>query len=170
MPAAARRIVLLGMLGALLVITQVALAFLPNIELVSLLVIVYTLVLGPAAFAPIAAFVLVEGLLYGFGLWWLNYLYIWPMLAGIVLLLRKQRSPIFWAILSGGFGLFFGALCAIPYFFIGGPASAFAYWVSGIPFDIAHCAGNFAAGLLLFAPCLKILERLVHFRANTQPQ
>lgn len=170
MPATVRRIVLLGVLGALLVIAQVALAFLPNIELVSLLIIVCTLALGSSVFAPISVFVLVEGLLYGFGLWWLNYLYVWPILAGIVLLLRKQRSPIFWAIFSGGFGLFFGALCAIPYFFIGGPASAFAYWVSGLPFDIAHCAGNVAAELLLFTPCLKILERLVHFSANTQPQ
>lgn len=170
MTPAVRRIVILGVLGALLVIVQVSLAFLPNIELVSLLIIVYTLVLGSSVFAPILVFMLVEGLLYGFGLWWLNYLYLWPILAGVVLLLRKQRSPIFWAIFSGGFGLLFGALCAIPYFVIGGPASAFAYWVSGIPFDIAHCMGNIAAALLLFAPCLRILERLVHFSANTQPQ
>lgn len=157
----ARRATVLGMMGALLVIVQVAISFVPNVELVSLLVIVYTLLLGAYAFAPIYAFVMVEGLLYGFGLWWMNYAYVWAILTGIVLLLRNQKSVYFWAIISGVFGLFFGALCAIPYLFMGGLSSAFAYWITGIPFDIAHCIGNAAAILLLFKPCYSIFERML---------
>ena len=40
----ARQIVILGLMTALLLVAQVGLSFLPNIELVSLLIIVYTMV------------------------------------------------------------------------------------------------------------------------------
>ena len=35
-----------------------------------------------------------------------------------------------------------------------------AKWISGIPFDIAHCAGNFVIALLLFKPMRKLLCKL----------
>ena len=45
-------------------------------------------------------------------------LYIWPLLALAALLLRKKERPAsVWAALAGAFGLSFGFLCAIPYFF-----------------------------------------------------
>ena len=152
----------MGMLGALLVVVQVGLAFLPNIELVSLLIIVYALVVGKAVFAPIAVFVLTEGLIYGFGLWWLNYVYIWPLLALLALSMRKERSRVVWAVVSGGFGLLFGALCALPYLFIGGTPTALAYWIGGIPFDILHGIGNAAAAFFLFKPSVKAFEWIVN--------
>ena len=154
-----RELILLGLLGAVLVLAQVALMFLPNIELVSLLLIVYTRVFGRRAFYPLAVFILLEGALYGFGLWWVSYLYVWPLLVGITLPLRKNQSALLWAILSGGFGLLFGALCSIPYLFAGGPAAAISYWVAGIPFDLLHCAGN-AAAALLCGPLTRLFEAL----------
>lgn len=155
----AREIVIFGLLGGLLIAVQVGIAFLPNIELVSLLVIVYTLAFGLKALYPVYVFVLAQGLIYGFGLWFVNYLYIWAMLVFIILPLRKSESPLLFAVISGAYGLCFGALCAIPYLFIGGPGSAIAYWVNGIPFDIVHCAGNFAAALLLLQPLLKLAKK-----------
>lgn len=155
-----RGITLMGLLGALLILVQVSIAALPNIELVTLFVVLYTLVFGRLAFIPVAVFILVEGLIYGFGMWWFNYLYVWPLLVAVALLFQKQRSRFFWTILIAAFGLLFGALCALPYFFIGGPASAFAYWVQGIPFDLMHCAGNAITALLLFQPLLGLIERL----------
>ncbi len=156
----ARKVIAFAFLGAILIAAQVALSFIPNIELVSMLIIVYTRVFGKQAFYPVAVFIIVQGLIYGFGLWWLNYLYVWPILIGIALLLRRSQSVLLWALISAAYGLSFGALCAIPYFFIGGPSAALAYWISGIPFDLAHCAGNFIAGLLLMPPSHKLLERL----------
>ena len=70
----ARRLALLGILTAVLLGGQVALAALPNVEIVSLLVILYALLLGRQAFLVVYAFVLLEGCLYGFGLWWVSYL------------------------------------------------------------------------------------------------
>ena len=52
-----------------------------------------------------------------------------------------------------------GALCALPYFAIGGPQAAFAYWISGLAYDIPHCIGNVVVCLVLFKPVLSILKR-----------
>ena len=144
-----KEIALMGILSALLIIGQVALGFLPNIEVVTLLVIAYTLVFGKKVFFIIYIFVLVEGLIYGFGLWWINYLYVWSVQAAVTLFFRKQKSVLFWSILSGFFGITFGALCALPYFAIGGPQAAFAYWISGLAYDIPHCIGNVVVCLVL---------------------
>jgi len=43
---------------------------------------------------------------------------------------------------------------------IGGIAFAVSKWVSGIPFDIAHCVGNFIIALVLFKPLRELLEKL----------
>ena len=41
-----------------------------------------------------------------------------------------------------------------------GVAYALSWWVSGVPFDAIHCAGNFGIALILFKPLRKVLERL----------
>ena len=157
----ARPVVLGALLGALLLAAQIVLAPLPNIELVTLLVLEYTLVLGARRAAwPVAVFIGLEGLLYGFGLWWLNWLYIWPLWMLAARLWRRCDSAALWAVAAGAFGLGFGALCAIPYFFIGGPAAAFSYWVAGIPFDIPHGLGNALSVLLLYRPLRRVLTQV----------
>lgn len=153
-------IVIIGMLSAIMITVQVAFAFLPNIELVSLLIILYTLIFGRKTLFIIYVFVILEGLLYGFGLWWFNYLYVWTVLFLIVSLLRSIRSPFFWAIISGLYGLSFGALCSIPYFISSGIPSGFAYWIAGIPFDVTHGIANFAITLVLFYPLFSILNSI----------
>lgn len=160
-----REIPLLGMLSAILLVVQITLSFVPNVELVSLLIIIYTLVLGKKVFYVISIFIFLEGLFYGFGLWWINYLYIWFILALVTMLLRKETSAIVWALVVGFFGLSFGALCAIPYFFMGlasgglegGFNTALAYWISGIIFDLVHAISNFLLALVLFKPLYKLI-------------
>ncbi len=153
-------IVIIGMLGAVLLAIQVVFAFLPNIELISLLIIIYTLILGRNTVFVIYVFVTLEGLFYGFGLWWINYLYVWMILFIVVRLFKKKSSPVFWALICGLFGIAFGALCAIPNLFLGGIPSAFAYWVYGIPFDIAHGISNFILTVVLFKPLYYIMHWL----------
>lgn len=65
--------------------------------------------------------------------------------------MRKTIPPYLGGV-AGLFGLCFGALCSIPYIFIGGWAMAFSYWISGLPFDLVHCAGNFVLTLVLYKP------------------
>lgn len=148
------------MLTALLVGLQVALSFIPNIELVSLMIILFTRHFGRRTLLVIYVFTLLQGLIYGFGLWMVNYLYVWPILYFIAHWLRHERRAYIWAMVSGGFGLLFGALCSLVYLFVGGVAMMAASFVAGISFDLIHCAGNFMVALLLFAPLDKLLIKL----------
>lgn len=153
-----RNLVIIGTMSALLITVQVALAFLPNIELVSLLIILSTIVFGWKTLYIIYTFAIVEGFLYGFGTWWIMYLYVWTILMLITMAFKNQHSPFFWAILSGAFGLSFGTLCSIPYFFIGGFPAMISTIISGILFDAVHCIGNYAIALTLFKPLYYLLN------------
>lgn len=153
-------IVTMGIFGAILFVGQVAMSPLPNIEPVTPLLILITLTYKKKAFFSIYVFVLLEGLFFGFGIWWISYLYIWSLLALLVLALRRLDSAVLWAIVSGAFGLLFGALCAIPYLISGGPGAALAYWIAGIPYDILHCGGNFVLTLVLYKPLTRLFKKL----------
>ena len=154
-------IVLLGMLGAIAYVGQVALSFLPNIEVVSVLFLVYTKIFGKKALFPIYVFVLLEGIFWGFGSWWIMYLYVWAVLWGITMLLRRNDSAVFWAVINGAFGLVFGALCSITQGVMFGIGSGFAYFISGIPIDIVHCIGNFLTALFLYKPLTILLSKVM---------
>lgn len=155
-----REICLFGMLAALTFGAKWVMAGLPNIEPVSLMVMLFAVVFGWKALFPVAVYVLLEIVFYGLGPWNINYLYVWPLLAMVAMLMRKVKHPLLWAVVSGFFGLMFGALCAPVDVFIGGVAYAAGKWVSGIPYDLAHCVGNFAIALLLFVPLRKLITRL----------
>ena len=73
---------------------------LPNIELTSFLLILFTLRFGRLCALIVPAFILIEGLIFGFGLWWLMYLYAWPALVLFTLLFAREDSAFFWAVFS----------------------------------------------------------------------
>ncbi len=158
-----RELVTCGLLAAVLMASKYALDGLPNIELVSLLVLLYTLEFPRLALPALYTYVFVYGLLNGFGIWWIPQLYIWLPLVAAARLLRDSRAPWLWAFVSGLFGLCYGALYAASYAVMnGGIAAGFAWWVTGIPFDLLHGAGNFLLALVLFQP----LRRCLHAAAT----
>ena len=148
------------MLGALTFGAKVAMSVLPNIEPVSLFIMVFAAVLGLKCLYPVYVYVALEILLYGIGTWNVMYLYVWAILAVAAYFLRGMKNPLGWALLSAVFGLSFGLLCAPVDFLLGDLGYVIAKWISGIPFDIAHCAGNFVMAALLFVPLRRLLERL----------
>ena len=85
-------LIVLALLGALMFAAKMCLAGLPNIEPVSLLVIVYTVVFGKKALYPIYVYVMLEILFWGLGLWNIMYLYVWLVLFLLVLLMRSMKS------------------------------------------------------------------------------
>lgn len=156
-----RRIVTAALMAVILMASKLALDSLPNVELVSLLVILYTLEYPKLAAPAVYTYFFLYGLMNGFGIWWISQLYVWAVLMLVTRLLRGASSPFFWALVSGLFGLSFGALCAVPYGLLnGGLAAGFAWWVTGIPFDLLHGAGNFVAALVLFKPLRACLQRI----------
>ena len=157
-----REIALFGMLGALTFGLKFAMSGLPNIEPVSLLVMLFAVTFGIKCLFPIYVYVAMELLLYGIGDWSLMYLYLWALLALLAWCMREAKQPLAWALLSAVFGLFFEVLGSPVYMLFGGFSYAIAKCTSGILFSIYHCAGNFVITLLLFAPLRKLLERLYH--------
>lgn len=152
-------IAVMGMMVAILEILKFALMALPNIEAVTLMIIIFTLYIGKKAFLVVTAFSLVECIIWGFGLWSIGYFYVWPILVLIVLIFRKNENSFFWAIIAGFYGLFFGAFFAVIYIFTSGIEAAISYWISGIPFDIIHCVGNFVITLVAFKPFNLLIKK-----------
>ena len=119
-------------------------------------------VMGAKALYPVYVFVLVEILIYGFGIWGYTYLYIWAILVVIILIVRGCRqitdNPVTMAVIGGIYGLAFGALSVFPTLIIGGWAAGWAYFISGLSFDISHCLGNVVTVLVLYKPLKKLLS------------
>ena len=161
-----KEICLFAILGALMFISKIVMEALPNIHLLGMLTITYTIVFRKKALIPIYVYVLLDGLFAGFNAWWIPYLYIWTILWGITMLLPKNMpksvSIVVYPFICALHGLFFGALYA--------PVQALMYgftfeqtltWIAaGLTFDIIHMIGNFAVGLLIF-PISITLKKLV---------
>lgn len=156
----------IAMMVAVIEVCKVALMGIPNVELTSFWIIMFSLFFGSKIFLVIPVFILIEGAMFGFGLWWIMYLYAWPLLAIISRIMRKMESVIGWSILSAIFGLSFGFLCSLPYVVIGtvdgnlasGLRAGFNYFIAGIPFDIIHCIGNFVIMLILYYPVKHVMK------------
>lgn len=162
----ARDITIMALMVAIIEVSKVALAQIPNVELTSFWVIMFTLYFGTRIFYVIPVFILIEGMMYGFNLWWIMYLYAWPMLAIVVLVFKKMKTAWEWSFVSGLFGLCFGFLCAIPYIFTSGIAGAFAWWVAGIPWDLVHGIANFVIMLVLYKPMKLVMSKMQNVQSE----
>ena len=87
-------VALFGILGGLTFAAKVAMAGLPNIEPVSLMVMLFAVTFGRKAVYPIYVYVLMEFVLYGLNLWSINYLYVWIILAGAAWLCRGDDQSL----------------------------------------------------------------------------
>ncbi len=152
-------IVLIALMVATLEAVKIALAFLPNVELVTLLIVLFTRHFKSKIIYVIPVFVLLEYIHWGFGPWTIMYGYIWFSLALIAYIFRKNNSLLLWAVITGLFGLIFGLLCSVVYIFIDSLSMAFSWWISGIPFDLIHCVSNFILTLILFKPLDEVFSR-----------
>lgn len=153
------RIAVTGLLAALLTVSKFAMDGLPNIELVSLLIIIYTLEFHKIVIPTVYTYAVLYGLLNGMGIWWVPQLYVWLILIGLTWLMRENQSRLVWAVLSGLFGLSYGALYAVFYAAVNGPAAGVAWWITGIPFDLLHGGGNFLVAMLLLPTLRKGIQR-----------
>ena len=151
-------IVLFGVLGALTFAAKFVMSSLPNIEPVSLMIMLFAVTFGWKALYPTFLYVAMEILFYGINVWNIYYLYIWAVLLVAAVLMRKMEEPLGWAILSGTFGLLFGVLCAPVLIFLLNYTVEQAI-IMGVAFDIVHAVGNLVAGILVL-PMSGLLFRL----------
>ena len=157
-----RELCLLSLMAALIFGTKVALASIPNINLNAVLIILTVVFFGWKALYTVYVYVLLEGLVFGFTVWWVGYLYVWAILVVAAMLFRKHDSALLWAVIAGVFGLCFGLMMYVEWFAInGGWKGFFAMWVAGIPYDLTHCVGNFVSTLVLYRPLYRVMEKLM---------
>ena len=147
-------------MAALIFASKVALSSLPNINLNALLIILATVFFGWHALYAVAVYIMLEGLVFGFSVWWISYLLIWPVLVIAVMALRKNHHTVIWAVLAGVYGLLFGPLMYIVYFTVTGGWEGFLpMWIAGIPYDLLHAVSNFFTVLFLFFFLLYVFGR-----------
>ena len=160
-----REIAVFSMLGALMYVSKIAMEFAPNVHLLGVFTMAFTVVYRKKALYPIYIYVLLNGIFSGFATWWIPYLYVWTILWGVTMLLPKKMpkkvQPIVYMVVNACHGFSFGILYA--------PAQAVLYglsfkgmlaWIaSGFPFDITHGISNFICGALI-VPIVHVLRRL----------
>ena len=153
------------MLAALMFASRVVMAALPNIHLIGMLTMTYTLALRKRALIPLYIYVFLEGIFGGFATWWVPYLYVWAILWGVTMLLPKdikgRWKHIVYPAVCCLHGLLFGTLYAPVYAILMGMSfkAMLAWIVSGLPFDAIHAAGNLATGFLI-VPLSELVSRL----------
>ena len=155
-----------AMLGTIMFCSKIIMEALPNIHLLGMLTMVYTVAYRKKALIPIYLYVFLNGLFAGFTLWWIPYLYVWTVLWAITMLIpqkiSKKAACIIYPIICSLHGFAFGILYA--------PAQALLFgfdfektvaWVaSGLAFDIVHGVGNLFAGLLI-VPLSELLKKMM---------
>ena len=160
------QIALFASFGTLMFLSDIAMEALPNIHLIAMFIVTFTVVYRWKALFPLYVYVFLNGIFGGFGTWWVPYLYIWTVLWAIAMLLPKKMRPeiamIVYMAVCGLHGISFGLLYAPSQvlLFFGGNWKLFWPWVvSGLPFDVIHCIGNMIAGILVL-PLVKALTAL----------
>ena len=148
-------IAVFAMLGSVMYASKIIMELAPNIHLVGVFTIAFTIVYRQKALYPIYIYVLLTGIFYGFATWWIPYLYLWTVLWGAVMLLPinlpKKIRPIVYMAVCAAHGFLYGTLYA--------PAQAILYgfslkqtiaWIiAGLPFDCIHGISNFFCGILI---------------------
>lgn len=164
---AIREIVIFAMLGAITFLSKLMMEGLPNIHLVGVLIVVYTLVYRVKALYPLYVYVFLQGLVEGFTAWWIPNLYTWTVLWAAVMLLPRRMpkwlAPIVYAVVCGLHGLCYGTLFApVQALFHHLTFEATLAWIAaGLPFDITHAVGNLCLSVLIL-PLTVLLRKLDH--------
>ena len=157
-----KEMVTLALLGAIMFISKLLTEFLPNVHLLAMLIIAYTVVFRVKAIYAIVVFILLTGAINGFGIWWIPYWYLWPILWGVTLLLpKKMPTPVaipVYMVTAGLHGILYGTMYA-PF-----QAVAFglsfdgmvAWIIAGLPWDAVHGVSNFIVASL----CVPVIAGL----------
>lgn len=160
-----KELAVFGILGTLMCISKYVMEFLPNMHLLAVFTVAFTVVFRKKALYPIYIFVFLIGLFSGFSVWWLPYLYIWAVLWGAVMLIPKninpKIAPFVYIAVCGLHGFLYGTIYA--------PAQALlfglnfkgmiAWIIAGLPFDLVHGISNLCLGVLI-VPIIKVLNKL----------
>ena len=157
--------VVFSMLGTVMFCSKIIMEALPNIHLLGMLTMTYTIVFRKKALIPIYLYVMLNGLYAGFNAWWMPYLYIWTLLWAITMILPRRMPKrvkcVIYPIVCCIHGIAFGALYAPAHALMFGMnfETMVAWIIAGLPWDFIHGIGNLFAGMLV-VPLSELIEKL----------
>ncbi len=172
---------LIAMLTAVLTGGKLALSFIPNIEIVTLLIIVYAYVFGmKISVTATLIFVTIETMIWGFNTWVISYFIYWPMLACLSCLLAKlmraqhdenisNKSMLImpYTALAVLCSALFGVLTSFVDALVGSAKTDFAItvlfpiiYLRGVAFYITHVISNGLIVAVCFLPLQTLLSKL----------
>lgn len=163
----AYEICIFAMLGAMMFASKIALEWAPNIHMVGMFTMVYTVVFRAKALIPIYLYAVILFVFYGFAPWCVVHFYVWTVLWAITMLIPRGLPTKVLAVLYPAVcalhGLMYGTLCAftqVPiYYGSFTPEKLLAYIASGLYFDVLHMLGNLGFGCLIL-PLSTLLMKL----------
>lgn len=169
---AIKDIVLTALAAALLSAGKQALAAIPNVEVVTLFIMLYAACLKPQiAFIATGVFIVIECFIWGFNTWVFAYLIHWNLLALFTFFLARvfkiKNRFVYFAftiVMTALFGVLTSAIDALVGWGKTGLSFATlftAIYVRGIYFYIVHVVGNAAFNIVLFAPLRMLLDKLM---------
>ena len=160
-----RETAVFAMLGAVMYASKLIMELAPNVHLLGVFTIAFTVVYRKKALYPIYTYVILNGIFSGFATWWIPYLYIWTILWGVTMLLPinmpKKIRPIVYMVVCALHGFLFGALYAPAQALLFGLSfkGMIAWIIAGLPWDFVHGVSNFFCGILI-VPIISVLRRL----------
>lgn len=160
-----KEVALFALLGTLMFVSKLIMDILPNIHLLALFIVVFTVTYRQKALYPITVFIFLTGVYGGFSLWWIPYLYIWHILWAVVMLLPKKMRPEIampvYMIVAAMHGFLYGTLYA-PFQCLAFGLSfdgMIAWIIAGLPWDFVHGVSNFVVGIAVL-PLVKALKAI----------
>lgn len=150
-----REIAVFGMLGAVMYVSKMIMELVPNVHLLGVFIVAFTVVYRQKALYPIYVYVFLNGLFSGFAAWWIPYLYIWTVLWAFVMVLPKKMprkiEPLVYMAVCAAHGFLFGTLYAPAQAIIFGLSfqGMIAWIFAGLPWDFIHGVSNFFCGVLI---------------------
>ncbi|TLF41915.1 ECF transporter S component [Lacticaseibacillus zeae] len=159
-PSPVRAVALLGLLTALCTVLRIVKVPIPNVQPVTDILMVVTLLLGLRwGLGLTVSTLVVSNLVLGFGLWTLPqiaaYMICMLVLQAIVLMLPVVRRLLWLQIgLAGLLGYLYGFVVSLGMAVIGSlnGLGFWAYYISGLLFDTYHAIGN-----LVFYPIVLVV-------------
>lgn len=155
---------LIAMLTAMGVVLWIIKIPIPNVQPVTDMVMIITLVMGVGfGFTLAVLIMLVSNLVLGFGIWTIPQILAYAVCVLTVAALAKvtplKKHFIYQVVVAGFLGYEYGFIVSIGMSIYGGLSAFFAYWLSGLTFDSFHAIGNVVIYMVLAKPLEVALNR-----------
>lgn len=151
------------MLGAVMYASKILMELAPNIHLLGVFTIAFTVVYRKKALYPIYIYVILNGIFSGFAAWWVPYLYVWTILWGVIMLLPEKMPgkirPVVYMTVCAAHGFLFGTMYAPAHAIMFGMnfQGMISWIIAGLPWDFLHGISNFFCGILI-VPIINVLR------------